>query len=297
MKKFTLITLVLSLWTITQLHAGQLALKDDNPNEQVQVRVIYHFSQKAIKDREPIIITDTMALDMGNNWSVYYDWNKARRDSLSEANFRNNPPKRVSLRFSEDELQQRLDARNQIISTIDRSKGERARIYKYRTSGKVFIFDDAPNNQPGGNIKYFKLTENIPSQNWQILNDTATILGYTCMKATSFFRGRIYNAWFTLDIPINDGPWKLYGLPGLILKVEENNQVFIFEAIGIQETKNEIIHFPTDREIINCESLKDIKLYRKNQFKDVSIGFSDGEGGLTYYNIKNPVTFNELELE
>ena len=297
MKKLTFISLVLFLWTITQLLAGQSALKDDNPNEQAQIRVIYHFSQKVIKDKEPIFITDTMALDIGNNWSVYYDWNKARRDSLSEANFRNNPPKRVSLRFSEDELQQRLDARNQIINTIDRSKGERARIYKYRTSGKVFLFDDAPNAYPGGNIKYFKLMENIPSQNWQILNDTATILGYTCMKATSFFRGRIYNAWFTLDIPINDGPWKLYGLPGLILKVEENNQVFIFEAIGIQKTKNEIIHFPTDREIINCESLKDIKLYRKNQFKNVSIGFSDGEGGLIYYNIKNPVTFNELEIE
>lgn len=36
------------------------------------------------------------------------------------------------------------------------------------------------------------------------------------MLATTQFRGLTYTAWFALDIPINEGPWKFHGLPGLI---------------------------------------------------------------------------------
>lgn len=56
-----------------------------------------------------------------------------------------------------------------------------------------------------------------PPIDWKISNETKTILGFPCKKATATFRGRKYTAWYTEDIAVSQGPWKLRGLPGLIL--------------------------------------------------------------------------------
>lgn len=77
--------------------------------------------------------------------------------------------------------------------------------------------------------------ESIPTQEWEIENETLEIAGYNCQKARCYFRGRNYTAWFTLDIPMDHGPWKFGGLPGLILKVYDDNQKFIFECVGIEQ--------------------------------------------------------------
>jgi len=45
------------------------------------------------------------------------------------------------------------------------------------------------------------------------------ISDYNVTKAKVEFRGRKYEAWFSEEIPINAGPWKFFGLPGLILEV------------------------------------------------------------------------------
>ena len=72
------------------------------------------------------------------------------------------------------------------------------------------------------------------SFDWTISDDTATFLDYSCQRATLSFRGRNYEAWFTPQIPINDGPWKFSGLPGLILKVRDTEGLFDFECVGLQ---------------------------------------------------------------
>ena len=77
-------------------------------------------------------------------------------------------------------------------------------------------------------VTTFTLVEKKPVMNWKITKESQKILGYACYKATTKFRGRDYIAWFTPDIPYNFGPWKLGGLPGLILKVE--NDYFDYEA-------------------------------------------------------------------
>jgi GLPGLI family protein len=79
-------------------------------------------------------------------------------------------------------------------------------------------------------------SENIPVQEWEVQNDTLTILGYLSQKATCRFRGRDFTAWFTVDIPINNGPWKFGGLPGLIMKVYDNDKLYVFECIKIEYT-------------------------------------------------------------
>ena len=76
--------------------------------------------------------------------------------------------------------------------------------------------------------------EDIPTQEWEIHNDTLTVFGYLCQKANCRFRGRDYIAWFTMDIPIQQGPWKFGGLPGLILKIYDVETKFVFECINIE---------------------------------------------------------------
>lgn len=49
-----------------------------------------------------------------------------------------------------------------------------------------------------------------------------------CKKATTYFRGRSYTAWYTLEIPIGYGPYKFHGLPGLIVNISDNTGTFIW---------------------------------------------------------------------
>ncbi len=297
MKKLYLTYIILFFWLLFCSFIDKDETNEKYPNDPIQVRVVYKFSQQATKENTPIIITDTMALDIGKEWSVYYDFNKSRRDSLKDVFWKNNPIKQLSLSRDIDDLQQRLETKKESVRTIDKSRDERMSIFKQRNKQSIVVFDDAPNAGPGLEYRYFKLIENIPPQNWQITGDTTTILDYNCTKAVANFRGREYIACFTMDIPIAEGPWKLYGLPGLILKVEEKNQIFTFEAIGLQEVKDEKIFFPDDREIVPCKNMQQINQYRKNESKSIGLGFMDAPGIITFINVKNPVTYYDLELE
>lgn len=80
----------------------------------------------------------------------------------------------------------------------------------------------------------YVIDEDIEEQPWNIREDTtATILGYTCYYAQANFRGRTWEVWFTTDIPIDQGPWKLCGLPGLILYAKSDG-LMSFEASSIK---------------------------------------------------------------
>jgi len=75
--------------------------------------------------------------------------------------------------------------------------------------------------------------EPIPDIKWELGSDTKEICGYNCNQASASFRGRNWTAWYSDQLPVNNGPWKFGNLPGLILKLEDNDHEHIFEAIGI----------------------------------------------------------------
>jgi GLPGLI family protein len=87
---------------------------------------------------------------------------------------------------------------------------------------------------------HFVYEEELRSQNWKILNDTTNILGYRCQKAICNFRGRSYEAWFTPDIPLKEGPWKFGGLPGLIIKLQDIQNHYCFELKSFKKV-NEVM--------------------------------------------------------
>ncbi|OYQ46787.1 hypothetical protein CHU92_01330 [Flavobacterium cyanobacteriorum] len=75
--------------------------------------------------------------------------------------------------------------------------------------------------------------------NWELSETSkdSIILGYKCQKATTKFRGRTYEAYFTPEIETNAGPWKFHGLPGLIMSVRSLDNYLIISATKYQLKK------------------------------------------------------------
>lgn len=81
--------------------------------------------------------------------------------------------------------------------------------------------------------KYFlvSLTKKL---NWQISPEKDKFLGMSVQKATTVLYNRKWTVWFTPDIPIQDGPYFLQGLPGLIVKAEDEKKGISFTLVGIK---------------------------------------------------------------
>lgn len=85
---------------------------------------------------------------------------------------------------------------------------------------------------------YFDMTpwrykEEWKKPEWNTTDESKEILGYECFKATTDYRGRRWTAWFAPEIPVQEGPWKLCGLPGLILEAYDTTRDYVFEACGL----------------------------------------------------------------
>lgn len=86
----------------------------------------------------------------------------------------------------------------------------------------------------------FRYTEPMDEIQWVIEEDsTRYILGHECTKAVSNYHGRMWQVWFTTEIPVQDGPWKLQGLPGLILQADGGDG-FVMEAIEVGVTSQAV---------------------------------------------------------
>ena len=68
--------------------------------------------------------------------------------------------------------------------------------------------------------------EPTPDIVWTLTNDTLTVSGYYCQTATCKFRGVAWTVCYTEEIPSSAGPWRLRGLPGLIVKAESEAHTF-----------------------------------------------------------------------
>lgn len=64
------------------------------------------------------------------------------------------------------------------------------------------------------------ITDDFPNLNWTLSNETKTTADFILTKAFADFRGRKYIAWFSEQLPGNNGPLKMGGLPGTILELE-----------------------------------------------------------------------------
>ena len=89
-----------------------------------------------------------------------------------------------------------------------------------------------------------RYTEPYPQMKWTLDKETMEICGHKCQKATCHYRGRDFIAWFAPDILVRKGPWKFGGLPGLIMKVYDKDNVYSYECVKIEKGKFPITQYP-----------------------------------------------------
>ncbi len=86
----------------------------------------------------------------------------------------------------------------------------------------------------------FLVEDDYTKLDWEISEETKTIANYNCIKATTNFRGRTWIVWFTPEIAAPFGPWKLHGLPGLILEAEDSTQMYTFTLASITNVETDL---------------------------------------------------------
>ena len=95
--------------------------------------------------------------------------------------------------------------------------------------------------------------EPLPQFEWELMEAVDTVAGYACSSAKTIFRGREWIVWFTMEIPIGAGPWKFNGLPGLILKAQDDKMDYIWECQSIAQARNPIIYYEVEKRVMTRE--------------------------------------------
>ena len=239
MKQFTILISVCILSSIS-------AFAQDT--DKAEMECLYRLS--FIKDTTNTVTTDDlMVLRFNKDKSLFYSYNSYTLDSL---------------------LCSDKGSSIQMDILVNGSSKYGKRIVSYN------ILKDFRNNQIDYTDNVGGYQENLPDFNWSISPEQKKILGYTCQKAMCNFRGRTYEAWFTTEIPVKDGPWKFHGLPGLILEVYDIQKHYSFVFVGLRSSDANITMLP--RKYTQSSREKYLKAY-KNYIKD-PVAFISAASGM-----------------
>lgn len=182
------------------------------------------YEYKSIKDTLKNDTTKTiMYLDVYKQGSIYYDIENYKKDSIAA------------------------------------SQGEKITNFENR------VFKQYPNHisliTSINNDKF--IVSDSRKMNWIIFPEKKTINKFNTQKATLYYGGRNWTAWFSTDIPISDGPYKFHNLPGLIVKIVDNNNAHIFELIAIQKLEGTLTNKTTGQKLIAIDQETFRKFYRE----------------------------------
>ena len=302
MKRFfiLLIICISPLFAYSQIPQFGFLPKGYETLDSTALRVFYEFTypptMKLVK--RPAIMsvedslkqaksTDYMVLEIGRTGiSKFYSDNKRVVDSLI-MDLMENPQQKAPMfqeKFKNSGIQ----------------KADNREIFKNYPQGKMTVID-----QVGTNALSYE--DDLSGVQWQITTDTMTCLNYLCQKATGDFRGRHYEAWFAPDLPVNDGPWKFFGLPGLILYVTDSNHQYILKAVALDKMQTPLQF--AKRDYIKTTRQEADKMQKR--FAEDPLGYTmnsfnpgapipqsvpDGQGG-TISREDMKMTYNPMELE
>jgi len=185
------------------------------------IRLLYAVNAENINDTKTY--DDLHRLDIGTQMSKYYSFYLYNSDSLKhEAGKKKlNAPSGDIWLGERGKKSLRWEMVNQSI------------FFKEFSKNVLTVYIRMPMS-----ITPCQYSEEIPVQEWQLHDDTLTVCGNLCQKATCRFRGRDFVAWFAMELPIQNGPWKFGGLPGLILKVQDEEKMYDFECVKIDYHEN-----------------------------------------------------------
>lgn len=198
--------------TIIFLHSIVMQAADIRPIEKGLIEVAYN--KHVVRDtlnRDTKFIETPMKLRIGKDMAMFYSIKKMWADSL---------------RYHNLELYAHISIENEKKGGGLMKGYETETVYSNFPKDKITVtgsFD----------MELWEYEEDLSYPVWTILSESKNILGYNCQKAMAIYKGREWTAWFCTDFPINFGPWKLHGLPGLILEVYDKKRDYVFTAVSI----------------------------------------------------------------
>ncbi|MDN5626339.1 MAG: GLPGLI family protein [Weeksellaceae bacterium] len=182
--------------------------------------------------------------------SYFYAENTLKRDSVMER-------MRATKSFDRSQME---NLRSNLQFSIEKDLGKQSLLYKSRIGRDQYSYNETP------------------AFPWKILPETVKIGEYNTQKAEVVYGGRTWYAWFTQEIPLQDGPYKFSGLPGLIVKVQDAKGDYSFELM--QTKKIASVQQPQTRgQYINISKSKYADLEKKFQKDPVSFSNSQRGGG------------------
>jgi len=187
------------------------SMAQDKP-EMAQAIIHYKFSHLRDTTNRQDVYNENMVLFLGGKSSAYKSYDKKLADALMRK-----------------QIQEQMAANPNGPVKIMRGKnsGSNTEYYQFAAEGKLVRRDRLINS--------YLIEEPLPAINWKIEKDTASFGGLHCQKATTHFRGRDYTAWFCPDLPFHSGPWKLNGLPGVIVDARDAKNEVVFKFDGVED--------------------------------------------------------------
>ncbi|MBR5842082.1 MAG: GLPGLI family protein [Bacteroidaceae bacterium] len=238
--------------------------------DSTRLRVWYALNADSIADMNTYI--DYQRLDVGDSVSKYYSWFVYNSDSLLRDWHKKHPRARSIPKWLGPGGKKKDTWIQYEFSEL------------YMQNGMLTEYACMPMWLEEHNSQY---SEPIPRQSWIISFEMQELLGYTCQKATCHFRGRDYIAWFAPDIPVCQGPWKLGGLPGLILKAHDADSLYIFNAVKIETSRHPIIRY----------EYKNYKVETREKVQKMQCGFTENWWKAANYHKAEILPNGEIEMK
>ena len=174
----------------------------------VQYELTYRLDSTNLKSSA----TETLYLFTGSKQSVFMNHNTAHAEEI-EVNL-DRLQRTTGVRDWEE-----AGARNSIFEKM---------FYKNLENKSVWAIEKILDK------KYGYQEPDIPLE-WEVGEEIQSLYGYTVQVATTSFAGRDYIAWFTMEVPILDGPYLFSGLPGLIVELFDTEQHYHFKMLSVEK--------------------------------------------------------------
>ena len=188
-----------------------------------------------------------------------------------------------------------------IMNTTPEQRAEAIMNGKLKKGESMNVFKNYPSPGRMTNTEvvcedWFRYEEEIPDFGWELTDSVKTILGYECKGARCTFRGRDWTVYYAEDIPVMEGPWKLCGLPGLIMEAQADGDEYSFVCIGIRNNSPRPITL-YDVPYNNASRLKFYDAKHRYDINPYAYFEATGGGKVTVVDENgNPVAHQAIEL-
>ena len=174
--------------------------------------VFYTFKHMVDTNNKTYFREENMGLHLGKTLNEFYSVDKVDKDSIVKA---------------------QIEQSGGMVINTSGKKVTSTKIFTNKIANKIVVNETL--------LKLYYYDDIYPAIDWKIIDAIKEIGGIKCTQAIGNYKGRTYEAWFTTELGIEGAPWKLSGLPGLVLEAYDLKMQVQFLFGGIEDNLNKFI--------------------------------------------------------